>query len=430
MSDSNTLSDNQPWYKGITRYEWLVLIIASAGWIFDVYEGQIFNLTRNNMLGDILGQEPGSAEVKKYGEWFLGVFLLGGTFGGLLFGSMADRYGRRSIMIVTILMYSLFSGLTYFASELWHVTVLRFLVAMGVGGEWAVAAALVSEVFPKRARAHASSIFHASSVMGTWLAAIAAIAVGSNWKYAYLVGVLPALLIVWVRVSVKEPEKWKQARADAQAGTAKQGSFYELLFKAPWSGRAFGAMGMAAVGLGTFWAVTVAGQDLAREQLISEGLSQQEASQKAKFAYGIVQTIGGGLGLILFGPISARLGRKKTFILFHVAALIITPITCFVPTSYSMLLAILPLFGFFTLGMHAGYAVYFPELFPNRLRATGTSWGFNFGRILAVPILFLSGSMKESMPLSEAMTILSGFFLVGVIIILFLPETKGQDLPE
>ena len=430
MSDSNALSDNQPWYKGITRYEWLVLIIASAGWIFDVYEGQIFNLTRNAMLGDILGQEPGSDEVKKYGEWFLGVFLLGGTFGGLLFGSMADRYGRRSIMIVTILMYSVFSGLTFFATELWHVTVLRFLVAMGVGGEWAVAAALVSEVFPKRARAHASSIFHASSVMGTWLAAIAAIAVGSNWKYAYLVGVLPALLIVWVRITVKEPEKWKQARADAQAGTAKQGSFYELLFKAPWSGRAFGAMGMAAVGLGTFWAVTVAGQDLAREQLISEGLSQEEASQKAKFAYGIVQTIGGGLGLILFGPISARLGRKKTFILFHIAALIITPITCFVPTSYAMLLAILPFFGFFTLGMHAGYAVYFPELFPNRLRATGTSWGFNFGRILAVPILFLSGSMKASMPLPEAMTILSGFFLFGVVIILFLPETKGQELPE
>ena len=425
-----SLPDNRPWYQGISRYEWLVLIIASAGWIFDVYEGQIFNLTRNNMLGDILGQEPGSDEVKKYGEWFLGVFLLGGTIGGLLFGTMADRYGRRSIMIVTILMYSVFSGLTYFATELWHVTVLRFLVAMGVGGEWAVAAALVSEVFPKRARAHASSIFHASSVMGTWLAAIAAIAVGSNWKYAYLVGVLPALLIVWVRITVKEPEKWKQARADAKAGTAKQGSFYELLCTSPWSGRAFGAMALAAVGLGTFWAVTVAGQDLAREQLISEGLSQEEASQKAKFAYGIVQTIGGGLGLVLFGPISARLGRKKTFILFHIAALIITPITCFLPTSYAMLLAILPIFGFFTLGMHAGYAVYFPELFPNRLRATGTSWGFNFGRILAVPILFLSGSMKASMPLPEAMTILSGFFLFGVIIILFLPETKGQELPE
>lgn len=427
---SNSLNDSSgPWYRGITRYEWLVLIIASAGWIFDVYEGQIFNLTRNNMLGDILGQEPGSDEVKKYGDWFLGVFLLGGTFGGLLFGSLADRYGRSSIMIVTILMYSVFSGLTYFATDLWHVTVLRFLVAMGVGGEWAVAAALVSEVFPKRARAHASSIFHASSVIGTSLASLAAIMVGSNWQYAYLIGVLPALLIVWVRIVVKEPEKWKRAREEAKAGVGKVGSFKELLTVAPWRGHAFGAMALAAVGLGTFWAVTVAGQDLAREMLISEGATPEEASQKAKFAYGIVQTFGGGLGLVLFGPISARIGRKTTFILFHVAALVITLVACFFPSNYTTLLVILPIFGFFTLGMHAGYAVYFPELFPDRLRATGMSWGFNGGRLLAASVLVLSGKMKAAMDLNIAIAWLGGFFLLGVVVILFMPETKGKELP-
>jgi MFS family permease len=428
---TNSLNDSSgPWYRGITRYEWLVLIIASAGWIFDVYEGQIFNLTRNNMLGDILGQPPGSDEVKKYGDWFLGVFLLGGTFGGLLFGSLADRYGRSSIMIVTILMYSVFSGLTFFATELWHVTVLRFLVAMGVGGEWAVAAALVSEVFPKRARAHASSIFHASSVIGTSLASLAAIWVGANWEYAYLIGVLPALLIVWVRIVVKEPEKWQRAREEAKAGAGKVGSFKELLTVAPWRGHAFGAMALAAVGLGTFWAVTVAGQDLAREMLISEGVTPEEASQKAKFAYGIVQTLGGGLGLVLFGPISARIGRKKTFILFHVAALAITLVACFAPNSYTTLLVILPVFGFFTLGMHAGYAVYFPELFPDRLRATGMSWGFNGGRLLAASLLILSGKMKAAMDLNVAIAWLGGFFLLGVVVILFLPETKGKELPS
>lgn len=428
---SNELSTNQKWYHGITRYEWLVLIIASAGWIFDVYEGQIFNLTRGDMLADILGQELGSADVKKYGEWFLSVFLLGGTIGGILFGILADRYGRRSIMIVTILMYSVFSGLTFFATELWHVTALRFLVAMGVGGEWAVAAVLVAEVFPKKARAQASSIFHASSVVGTWLAAIAAYLVNTNWQYAYLIGVLPALLIVWVRIAVKEPEKWKEARAAAAAGEQKQGSLIELFSVAPWNGRAIGAILMAAVGLGTFWAVCIAGQGLAYERLVADGVDPADASQKAKLAYGIIQTIGGGLGLILFGPISARIGRKKTFILFHVAAAIITPIACFVPTSYTVLLIILPIFGFFTLGMHAGYAVYFPELFPNRLRATGMSVGFNGGRIIAAfSILPLSGFMKASMNLNTAVAYLGGFFLLGAIIILFLPETKGEELPE
>ena len=434
---SNDLTKNEKWYHGVTRYEWLVLIIASAGWIFDVYEGQIFNLTRNDMLADILGQELGSADVKRYGDWFLAVFLIGGTFGGLLFGSLADRYGRRPIMIVTILMYSVFSGLTFFATELWHVTALRFLVAMGVGGEWAVAAALVSEVFPKKARAHASSIFHASSVIGTWLAAIAAYLVNTNWEYAYLVGVLPAFLIVWVRISVKEPKKWEEARAaaaaaaSAGAGTGKQGSFIELLTVAPWRGRAIGAMLLAAVGLGTFWAVTIAGQDLAREQLIADGVDPAEASQKAKLAYGIIQTIGGGIGLVLFGPIAARLGRKKAFVLFHLAAFVITPIACFAPTNYTMLLIILPVFGFFTLGMHAGYAVYFPELFPNRLRATGMSFGFNGGRIVAAfSILILSGQMKATMDLPVAVSWLGGFFLLGAIVILFMPETKDKELPE
>jgi MFS family permease len=340
-------------------------------------------------------------------------------------------------MIITILMYSVFSGLTFFATELWHVTALRFLVAMGVGGEWAVAAALVSEVFPKKARAHASSIFHASSVIGTWLAAIAAYLVNTNWEYAYLVGVLPAFLIVWVRISVKEPKKWEEARAAAAAaaaagsGTGKQGSFIELLTVAPWRGRAIGAMLLAAVGLGTFWAVTIAGQDLAREQLIADGVDPAEASQKAKLAYGIIQTIGGGIGLVLFGPIAARLGRKKAFVLFHLAAFVITPIACFAPTNYTMLLIILPVFGFFTLGMHAGYAVYFPELFPNRLRATGMSFGFNGGRIVAAfSILILSGQMKATMDLPVAVSWLGGFFLLGAIVILFMPETKDKELPE
>ena len=147
MTGSDASTQKTAWYDGVTRYQWLILAIASAGWVFDVYEGQIFNITRSQMLAEILGGQGG--DVKKYGDMFLGIFLLGGTVGGLAAGSLADRFGRRPIMLLTILMYSLFSGLTFFATELWHVASLRFLVAMGVGGEWAVAASLVAEVFPE-----------------------------------------------------------------------------------------------------------------------------------------------------------------------------------------------------------------------------------------------------------------------------------------
>ena len=120
MSHSSDPQDSRPWYSGITGYQWLVLVIASAGWVFDIYEGQIFNITRGDMLAEVLDLPSDSEEMnvakKQYGDLFLAIFLMGGTVGGLLFGSLADRFGRRSIMVYTILMYSVFSGLTYFAT--------------------------------------------------------------------------------------------------------------------------------------------------------------------------------------------------------------------------------------------------------------------------------------------------------------------------
>src|SRR5438045_3231547 len=221
-------SNAMRWYQGVTSYQWLILAIASAGWIFDVYEGQIFNITRNQLLAEILQGRGGEGAIKSYGDIFLGVFLLGGTAGGLLFGSLADRIGRKPTMAMTILMYSLFSGLTYFAHSLGQVAALRFLVAMGVGGEWAVAASLVAEVFPAKARAHASGIFHATSVLGTWTATLAGLIVGAHWRYAFLAGVVPALLVLWVRSSVRESERWQEKTKEGSEIPA--GSFRELLF--------------------------------------------------------------------------------------------------------------------------------------------------------------------------------------------------------
>jgi len=178
--------------------------------------------------------------------------------------------------------------------------------------------------------------------------------------------------------------------------------------------------------------VTVAGQDLALERLMDDGISKEQASSTAKFAYGIVQATGGGLGLLSFGPLCAKFGRKPTFIVFQTLALIIVPIVCFVPQSYTQLLILLPVFGFLTLGIHSGYAVYFPELFPTHLRATGTSFCFNGGRLMAVPVLLFSGQLKamEGIGLHRAVTGLSLLFLLGILIICFLPETRGQELPE
>jgi MFS family permease len=136
--------------------------------------------------------------------------------------------------------------------------------------------------------------------------------------------------------------------------------------------------------------------------------------------------------MLAFGPFAVRFGRRRTFVLYHVAALIVVPLTCFAPTSYGALLALLPFYGFFTVGIHAGYAVYFPELFPNHLRSTGAGFCFNGGRLLASSMLIFSGWLKglPGMDLRLAISLMASLFLAGVLVIAFLPETKGQPLPE
>jgi MFS family permease len=421
-----SLKTSPRWYEGVTRYEWLVLLVASLGWVFDAFEGQLFNLTRGAMLAEILGSHAGSGAAKQWGDIFLGIFLAGGTFGGLLFGSLGDKFGRKPVMVWTILFYSIFSGLTYFATELWHVGVLRFLVAMGVGGEWAVAAALVAEIFPKHARTHAGGIFHATGVVGTWLATLTSMGVQDGWRIAYLVGIIPALLTLWVRSSIHEPEKWQEARTSGRP----MGSFKDLFGDARWRTRALLGMALAAVGLGTFWGVCVATQDLTRELLVRLGMPAADAENKAKFAYGIVQVIGSGIGQLSFGPICARLGRRPTFMLMHVLSFGLVLAVCYLPHSYGQMLCLLPLFGFATLSIHSGYAIYFPELFPNHLRATGSSFCFNAGRLAAAPMLFLSGWVKTQMTLPNAIALMGCLFLAGLIILLGLPETKDRELPE
>jgi MFS family permease len=428
-------SEARLWYAQVTSYQWLVLIVASAGWIFDIYENQIFVVTRAGMLSDLLHQSATSPAVKYYSDSINSLFLVGGAIGGVMFGVIADRFGRTRSMMLSILVYATFSAMTSLAQAVWQVSVLRFLVAVGTGGEWAVAAAFVSEVFPPRARAHASGIFHASSLLGVMAAGLAGTITGDNWRMAYLLGLGPALLVFAVRFCLHEPKR-KTSAPPPDAGEIETGpaepqtvprdtAHFSDFWRNPiYRRRAILGLLLAGVGLAGYWGVASAGQDIAYDFLIRHGVAPDLARPRATFAYTVIQTIGGGIGLFAMGPLCAWLGRRPAFVFMQLAAVIATPIALFVPQTWMQLLLLLPVMGFFVQGMHAGYAVYFPELFPARLRATGAGLCFNGARLVAAPMLILAGSVKSHTNIRTAVTLLSLVYLIGVVVVLFMPETK------
>jgi MFS family permease len=454
--------ENDRWYSGITRYQWLVLLIASLGWIFDVFEGQIFVASMNEAMPSLVPRQTSEGRVALYNNIALGAFLVGGAIGGVVFGTLSDRFGRKRTMSWTILFYSLFTCLSAFSQEWWHLAGFRFLVALGVGGEWAVASALVAEVFPQKARAHVGSIFHASSVFGTYLAVIAATILIGNpillrwtssldstwasrfvdpaslpWRLSFALGVLPALLIIWIRRSLREPESWQAAKSLAVSQPGRRMGVIADLFRGELLRRTVVGLVLAAVGLATFWGAHIYGKDMLRNAVeqhsIESGATVADTILKRWEMLGMfLVTTGGGIGLLCFGPISQRLGRRGAFLLFQVCGLVCAVILFQVLASVAWILVALPVFGFWTLGMHAGFAVYFPELYPTRLRATGAGFCFNAGRFVAAPTLFILGWLRDShgYSLPDAATLLSLLFVVGIAVLTLAPETRWRELPE
>jgi MFS family permease len=417
-----------PWYKEVTSSQWLVLAVASAGWIFDIYEAQLFTIFKTPALEELLGK--GSPDVNWHANVAFALFLIGGAVGGIGFGVLGDRIGRVRVMSLTILVYSVFSALTFFVRSVWELEALRFLVALGTGGEWAIAAALVAETFPPRARAFASGLFHASSVLGAGLASLTGgFLVGPGaWRWGFLLGLAPALLVLWIRVSIREPQGWEKARGRA-ASVEELGSLRELLGDPRWRPRALIGLTLAAVGLATYWGIYAWAPELV-DKILGPSVSPERRQAASSLAYLLMNLTGGLFGLLAFAPLANAIGRRFAFVAYHLGALILVPLTFLGAQTYTQALLLLPAMAFFVVGMHAGYAIYLPELFPTRLRATGSSFCFNLGRLLTAALLVLRARLGARYEFRTGVVAMAGLFLVGLLVLAFAPETRGRDLPE
>lgn len=464
-----------PWHKGLTRYHWFVLIVAALGWLFDTMDQQLFNLARVPAITELLAADPGDTSVKesiaRWSGYSTTVFIVGWAMGGLVFGVLGDKIGRAKTMLLTILIYSIFTGLSAISQTVYDFMFYRFLTGLGVGGEFAVGVALVAEVMPDRARPRALGWLQALSAVGNMTAAMIAITLSqvniseesgvSSWRIMFIIGTLPALLAIAIRSRLREPDRWKavaqesESAADGSASptAAKLGSMSEMFSNPTWRRHAIIGMLLAFPGVVGLWGIGFFSFDLVRlvfrQHFTAQGLTPAVIESNLTLWTGItslVQNAGAFFGVYAFSRITTFTGRRPAFAVSFLMAMLSTAFTFWFLDDFYDVFWMIPTMGFFQIALFGGYAIYFPELFPTRLRSTGTSFCYNVGRLVAAvgpltlglltSVVFddyknlPDGSVDPSLPMRYAGVAMCSFFLIGLFTLPFAPETRGKPLPE
>ena len=442
-----------PWHRELTRYHWFVFVVAALGWLFDTMDQQLFVMARTPAIADLLQSPPGSSAVKVWAGRSTMIFMFGWATGGIIFGVLGDRLGRAKTMVLTILFYSLFTGLSAFSYTVYDFSLYRFLTGLGVGGEFAVGVALVAEVMPDRARPHALGLLQALSAVGNITAALITLTLGaletagtirSSWRSMFIIGVVPALLAVVVMRRRKEPERWTQLVTDGK-GRQRLGSYKELFGDPRWKRHAIIGLLMASSGIIGLWGIGFFSSELIssvfRETFRLQHFSEQEIPGKVRTWVGINSLLlntGAFFGIYAFSRLTAYTGRKPAFAVSFLLAMFSTAFTFRYLNDFSDIFWMIPLMGFCQLSIFGGYAIYFPELFPTRLRSTGTSFCYSVARYVAAfgPPMLTSlasrafGGYDEVTSWRYAGVTMCAVFLIGLAALPFAPETKGQPLPE
>ena len=423
------------WYRGVTRYQWLVLVVAWLGWVFDSMDATIYALVLHPALHDLLptrnGAEVSPETIGWYGGIIFAVFLVGWAVGGMLFGILADRFGRTKSLIVTILIYAVFTGMAALSTTWWQLALYRFLTALGIGGEWAAGAALVAEVWPEEKRAKAAGILQSAWAAGFFIAALASLLLRHyGWRPLFLVGVAPAVVALFVRLWVREPERWLKMHAEENRSGAVGLSRLAELFQPGYRRATVVGSGLAFVAVFGLWGATNWTPTLVRALPDLQGLDP--AQQTGRVSYAIMAlNVGALAGYLAFGPLADRWGRRAIFALMCAGSLVMLPVTFLAPRSYAHVLLLVPLLGFFNNGIFSGFPIYLPELYPTRIRATGAGFCFNAGRVLAAAGPFLTGILVAVLgDFGRAASAIGLIYIAGLVILLFAQETKGRPLPE
>jgi len=450
----------QSWTAGLTGYHWFVFLVASSAWFFDCLDQRLFSLARIPALRSLMPPDTAPGVIQATGKDVTAVFLVGWGFGGLIFGALGDRYGRARMLTITVLIYSIFTGLTFFSRSYWDFAACRFLTGLGVGGVFGLAVSLIAETLPDTSRTGALGMLQVLSTIGNIAAGLinsligslqasGTIVAGQGWRYMFLIGAVPALLVLATGTYLREPERWLRAKAE---GKLPKGNFLSpyagLLADARWRRNLVIGSLLASTGVIGLWAIGEYAVDLQRnvfrtyfEANAASPLALAELDAKVTNAISvayILNMLGAGVGMWIFTKLAQWYGRRPAFAVGYLAALFSTLLVYWKMSSPIDAYWMMPLMGAAQLSVFAGFAIYLPELFPSQYRSTGTSFCYNLGRFAAAAGSLFSAKLatglygqfgSPQMERYSAMT-MCAIFLIGLATLPFAPETKDRPLPE
>ena len=412
--------------RDLSASQWKSGAAAWLGWLFDGLDMHLYVLVAAPFVAELLGvasvKDP---QVGYYGSWIQAAFLIGWALGGGFFGRIADRLGRSRALSLTILTYALFTGLSYFALTWWQLLLFRFLAALGIGGEWAVGAALLSETWPRRWRPWIAAVLQTGVNLGVMLAGLANfLLAGYAPRTVFLVGVLPAFLVLWIRRAVPEPEEWHGAKKNA--AHAEPG--FRELFRGPVRRITILTILVCALALTAHWAFFFWYLQHARNLPELKGWSDTEKNQlvsKIVWLHTLASIAGNFLAALLARWLSYRRAIACLCLGYSLSMLA----TYCVPLDYTVLW-----YGWAAIGLGQGvfalFTMYLPPLFPTLLRTTGAGFCYNIGRIAAGLGTVFFGLFSKVGDYRLALFYAGFLFLPAAAVALFLPETGAEQMAE
>jgi MFS family permease len=402
------------WWRAGTPEGHKALVAGGMGWMLDAFDVMLYALVTAELIKELGISKPTAGLLSS-------VTLVASAVGGLVFGVIADRYGRTRALIASILIYSVFTAACGFAQTALQLAVFRVFLGLGMGGEWASGAALVSETWSAEHRGKALGFMQSAWAVGYGAAAAVywVVMPAWGWRGVFFVGILPAFFTAWIRRRVEEPQMWRDRKSSAAAG----GRFVDI-FRGDLLRLTVPITLMNACTMFAWWGFN---QWIPAYLRLPTGDGGIGLSPQVMSGFIIAMQVGMWFGYVSFGFIADAIGRKRAYVIYLLTAAVL--LSGYSMTREPMVLLVLgPVTAFFATGYFTGFGAVTAEIYPTSIRATAQGFTYNIGRLASAVAPFVVGTLAASRGFGAAFTVAAAAFVLAAVAWIWIPETKGRAL--